>query len=217
MHTTNDDYASVVFDGTTQQTIGGAGTTCTFFNLTLSNNSSAGVVLGRNIALAGANATGATNPTLTISTNDVFDLSGYTCNYTVLTGTTGTMIVNGTLRLAGNTGGITGSNFPNNFTTLTMTGGTVEYNGSTPQTIASAPSYVNLVINNSSGVSLSAPTTVSGILTLTSGILTSTSANYSGSNQYSCGGGYRIFRFKLCQWSSEEVFCKWSFLFFPCR
>ncbi len=61
---------------------------------------------------------------------------------------------NSTLKVAGNTGGYTGSNFPANYTTNTInSSGIVEYNGSNAvtQTVYNGVTYGNLVLSNGSG------------------------------------------------------------------
>ncbi len=69
-------------------------------------------------------------------------------------------------------------NISNNVTlTATASGNTVKYNGTSTQTIKPT-SYVNLTVDNSTGVSTSSgTTTVSGTLNLTSGIITTTTSN----------------------------------------
>ena len=67
----------------------------------------------------------------------------------------------GTLNIGGNLG--TGG-------TLAASTGTINCNGSSAQTVGVYP-YNNLKINNSAGVTLSAATTISGLLTMTSGTL----------------------------------------------
>lgn len=132
------DAGNVTFDGSAQ-TISGVSTT--FNNLFIS--SSTATTLGVNISI---------KSNLTVTTGDVFVMSTLTCNR-ITTG--GTLTVSGTLRLAGDAGGQTGSNFPTNFNTYTL-GGTVEYNGdnSLTQTIFAA-TYQNLILTNGAGSGVS--------------------------------------------------------------
>jgi hypothetical protein len=96
------------------------------------------------------------------------DLSTYTINRI---SNTLTLTIAGTLKLAGISGGQTGSNFPTGFTTLTMTGGTVDYNAASGgQTVYSTPTYNNLTLENTSGnTTAGGNLTVSSTLTTTAG------------------------------------------------
>ncbi|MFA6470970.1 MAG: G8 domain-containing protein [Candidatus Latescibacterota bacterium] len=136
-----DDIASVIFNGSTQQTISGAGSTCTFYNLTISNTSTTGVVLYRDILLSPA-TTNNLNPTLTVSSGDIFDISTYTCNSSAL-GVGAVNVDSGSkLRIAGT------NNFPSNYTTIGLNAtSTVEYYG-TSQTLG-AQTYGNLTLSGS--------------------------------------------------------------------
>ena len=114
-------------------------TSLTATNMYISNTH--GVTNTRDIDLTG---------NLSIATNASYDLVTYKTNRSA---SGGTLLVAGTMKLGGGTGGQTGSNFPTNFATMTMTGGTVEYNGSNAitQTVYAVPSYNNLVLTNSTG------------------------------------------------------------------
>ncbi len=70
-------------------------------------------------------------------------------------------------------------NWTNNGGTFTAGAGTVNFNGSGVQSIGgtSASTLNNLTINNTNGVTLNAPVSLSGILTFTSGILTTSGTN----------------------------------------
>ena len=159
MTTANDDGAATVLNGSSQQTISGSGTTCTFEVLTISNANSAGVVLGRNIVLA-TSTQATTNSDLTISANDVFDLSSYTADRA--TGGSGTLTVNAgaTLKIGG-----TGT-FPANYTTNTLNASsTVIYNGTT-QTVGTQ-TYGNLTLSGTGAKTFpTGTTTVNGILSI---------------------------------------------------
>lgn len=156
-----DDYATVVFNGSSQQTISGSGATCRFFSLTASNTSSAGLVLGRNITIT---PTSVTTTTVTVTANYVFDLAGYTANRSAAGA--GSFIVNAgaTLKIGG-----TGT-WPANYTTNTINATSiVVYNG-TNQTVRAA-TYGNLTISGSGTKTLGASTTVSANLTISAGTL----------------------------------------------
>jgi hypothetical protein len=124
------------------QSISGTNST-TFNNLTISNNST--VSLAKSASLTGD---------LNINSGSTFDLTDFSCNRST---SGGTMTVAGTMKLANNTGGQNGSNFPLRFTTMTMTGGTVEYNGAlVDQIVYAGPTYNNLVTSNAGVKSLNA-------------------------------------------------------------
>jgi hypothetical protein len=160
MTTTIDDHATVVFNGSAQQTISGAGTTCTFYSLTASNTSTTGLVLNRNIVLAVSGSQTATD--LTVTANDIFDLGSYTCDRSTSGG--GTVAVN-----AGATLKIGGTNtFPSNYTANTLNAtSTVEYYGTT-QTVG-ALTYGNLTLSGSDVKTLAGTTSIVGDLTVSAG------------------------------------------------
>jgi len=119
--------------------------------------------------------TGTSNPTsilttpynnLTIaSTSGVETLAGATTVNGNLTITSGTLALSTyALDMKGN--------FTNNGTFSTGTG-TVTFDNTTAQTVggSTGPSFYNLTINNSAGVTLTGPVTVSHTLTLTAGVL----------------------------------------------
>ena len=102
--------------------------------------------------------------------------AGSGLNRTV-SGGTFTMGAGSTLTVTDATGGVGSSNFPSNFGTHTFNNSsTVVYNGSAAQTIASAPAYGNLTVNNASGATINGNTTVNNTLTLTNGVV-ATGAN----------------------------------------
>jgi hypothetical protein len=104
------------------------------FNNLVVNKTSATATLTGNASIAG---------NLTIS-GGTFDLGSYTANRATSGGTL-SLSSGAALRAGGSSGGVTGSNFPNNYTTNTLSG-TVEYNGSGGQTIP-AFTYNNLTIS----------------------------------------------------------------------
>jgi fibronectin-binding autotransporter adhesin len=129
---------TVTFNGTSNQTIT-SGTTIAFGGSV--------VFSGSATATMGVNATVAGN--LNVNSGKTLDLGTFSMNRTAAGGT---LTVAGTLQLGANTGGKTGSNFPNNFNTFTATNGTIEYNGSNAitQTVF-ATTYYNLTLTNGSG------------------------------------------------------------------
>lgn len=101
---------------------------------------------------------------LTISAG-TFDLGTGTANRAsaggVLSLSTGAV-----LKLGGSSGGVTGSNFPNNYATVTLDG-TVEFNGSGAQTVP-AFNYYNLTLSNSGTKTFSAGTHgIAGVFAIT--------------------------------------------------
>lgn len=84
---------------------------------------------------------------------------------------------NSSLTISGVTGGVGNSNFPSDFANHSFSNtSTVTYNGTAAQTIAAAPAYGNLILNNTNGATISGNTTVNNVLTLTNGKV-STGAN----------------------------------------
>jgi hypothetical protein len=172
MTTTTDDHASVVFNGGAQQTISGSGATCTFYSLTASNTSSAGLVLNRNVVLAVSGSQTATD--LTVTANDIFDLGSYTADRSTTGAGTVTVNAGATLKIGG-----TGT-FPANYNTNTLNAtSTVEYYGTT-QSVA-ALTYGNLTLSGSEVKTLAGTTSIAGDLTVSSGTfdLSSYTANRS--------------------------------------
>jgi hypothetical protein len=165
MTTANDDHATVVFNGSSQQTISGGGATCTFWSLTDSNTNTNGLVLSRNILLAPAGTQTAT--ILTVTAGDVLDLGSYTANRSVAGAGTITVGAGSTLKIGG-----TGT-FPSNYTTHTLNAtSTVEYNGTTQSVLGGAsPNYGILKINGSGTATPSTNLTIAGNLTVSAGTL----------------------------------------------
>lgn len=181
MTTATDDNASVVFNGSSQQTISGAGATCTFYSLTANNSSATGLVLGRNISLAVSGSQTATN--LTVSANRILDLASYTADRAT-TGA-GTITINsGSTLIIGGTG-----DFPANYTTNTINAASaVNYNGTTQS--VNAFTYGNLQINGSGTKTSAGAITVSGNLSIGNGAtLSHGSYNLTVTGTSTIGGG----------------------------
>jgi fibronectin-binding autotransporter adhesin len=144
-------------NGTTQQ-VSGSVNPITMPNFVVATGST--TTLAQNIRMTAAN--------LTIQPGATLDASTFTLNRSAAGGV---LTIAGTLRLAGNTGGVSGSNFPNSYSIQTLTNGTVIYERLTGgQTVASTPTYSNLVIGNTSGIQIvGGNTTVNTTLTTTAG------------------------------------------------
>lgn len=85
---------------------------------------------------------------LTINSG-IFDLASYTFNRTLAGGAL-SVAEGAVLRLGGNTGGQTGSNFPSNFNTVTLDNGSIiEYDLEGDQTIYAGVTYSNLTLSGS--------------------------------------------------------------------
>ncbi|MES2575471.1 MAG: autotransporter-associated beta strand repeat-containing protein, partial [Bacteroidota bacterium] len=125
---------TIEMNGTAQQTISGTPANGPFFyNLDISNTSTAGVVLQTNVFVAS---------NLNVASGSTYDLGTYTSNKnsSPAGNSTFTLAANAKLRLSGSTGGVSGSNFPNRAGGNTLTwsinsASTVEYYGTT-QTVA---------------------------------------------------------------------------------
>ena len=105
---------------------------------------------------ADVNGDAALGASVTIKENSTLDLGTLTLNRYKTGGALGDAVnlLNGaTLKLAGATGGQTGSNFPRSFASYNLTPGTVEYNSlnGVNQTVYAPVTYGNLVITNKTG------------------------------------------------------------------
>ncbi len=111
------------------------------------------------------------------------DMSTFTANRTAAGGTL-TVAAAATLKVGGTSGGVAGSNFPNNYTTNTLSG-TVEFNGSGGQTIA-AFNYTNLTSSSTGARTLASSGTigVSGTFTIGTNSYTTTGStvNFNGAS-----------------------------------
>jgi hypothetical protein len=131
---------------------GGAASGTLFFDQSSNNNTNAlrnltvtgtqAMTLGSNLSIVSGD--------VTINSNAILDLQTFAMNRST---NGGTLTINGTLQLGGNTGGQTGSNFPSNFNSFSMSSaGIVEYNGSNAITQrVYATTYSNLKLSNGSG------------------------------------------------------------------
>ncbi len=144
-------------NGTTQE-ISGTINPITIRNFIVESGST--TTLAQNIRI--------TSGDLTISSGATLNANTFTLNRS--TGG-GQLLIAGTLRLSGNTGGITGSNFPSSFATFPGSTGTVVYERATgEQTIHSGYTYFNLVTGNTSGTqTVGGNITINGTLTTTAG------------------------------------------------
>ena len=177
MVTTVDDYASVVFNGTSQQTISGSGDTCSFYNLTASNTNANGLVLTRTISLAAAGTQ--TAPAITVTAGDIFNITNGTCtevstgtcavNGTLGIGSSGTLTVGTTLSGSGTLTNAGTLNIPGTCTITTLTvstsGNTVNYSGSGAQTLRTE-AYSNLTLSGSGTKTISGTTTIAVTFTI---------------------------------------------------
>lgn len=142
---------AIVFNGGKTQTYTSGGTISNTINFTVNS----GAIL--QMAAEGTTISGGGSFTLS---------SGATLGVTSANGITTGTTASGNIRVTGTRTYSTGANYIYNGTSAQVTGNGLYQN--TP---------ANLTINNSSGVTLSAATSISGILTLTNGVLTTTTAN----------------------------------------
>ncbi len=154
--------AKVVFDAATSQTVA-------------FNNTGSLILLGSTSTDIG----GQNNPYVTITgsgNNSIYgNLTVYGTSTLELTTSTlnryspgGSLNLSSgsTLKLGGNTGGQSGSNFPMNFSVIAFDqNSTVNYSGGNGinQTIYAVPSYGNLAFSNSSGTGVSTKTPIAGL------------------------------------------------------
>ncbi len=119
---------------------------------------------------------------MTINNGSTLIINDSTSLNRTQTGGTFTMGANSVLRLKGATSGVGNSNMPDNFTTYAFNNSsTVIYNGTAAQTIASAPTYGNLTLNNATGATLNGNTVVNNVLNFTAGKIS------TGSNTLTLG------------------------------
>ncbi|MHB8401938.1 MAG: hypothetical protein ACYDCN_07975, partial [Bacteroidia bacterium] len=141
---------------------------------------------------------------LTINAGATLDLSTTTWNQQAATGA---FVNNGTLRLAANSGGQTGSNFPLNYSTNTLAAtSTVEYYGTVAQTIFATPAYGNLTVTNNSIKTAGAALTVAGATTINSTATLAASSfthnfkgNFINNGTFTAGTSTAIFSGTLLQ------------------
>ena len=152
---------TIILNGASQQTISSAypASIAFFYNLKISNlTTNGGVLLNHSTVVVEVN--------LTVSSNCTYDLSTYLSNKTSSPNSIFTLEAGSKLRLAGSSGGATGSNFPTRISGGTFSyvidpASTIEYygNGSNPQTISSSYTtgttpasqnipYGNLILTN---------------------------------------------------------------------
>jgi hypothetical protein len=171
----------LTFNGTGAQAISGSQSTA-FGNVTI-NKASGTATLGHSQTSSG---------NLSIAAG-ALDLSTFTFNRTSSGGTI-TVANSAMLRLAGTTGGRSGSNFPNNFSTNTLNAtSTVEYNGAggTSQTIFSSPTYGHLTLTNGSG-SGTATKTTTGTITTLGKVTIGSGVTYDTGNSLNVGGDWSV-------------------------
>ncbi len=148
---TQSSLAAIVFNGGKTQTYTSGGTISNTINFTVNS----GTLL--QMAAEGT----------TISGGGSFTLApGATLGVTSANGITTGTTASGNIRVTGGRTYNTGASYIYNGTVAQVTG-----NGFTTNTPA------NLTINNSAGVTLSGPGSISGVLTLTNGVLTTTTTN----------------------------------------
>ncbi|MEC4005949.1 hypothetical protein OX283_014870, partial [Flavobacterium sp. SUN052] len=124
----------------------------------------------------GAVANGTGDGSLTVSGGSSLILPAtFTLNQVTAAASSFNLQSNATLKLAGISGGQTGSNFPLNFGTVTLNStSTVEYNGAA-QTVYNIPIYGNVTISTS-GIK-----TAAGNLTIAGNVLINAPATFAGS------------------------------------
>jgi hypothetical protein len=144
---------TVDFNGSGSQSVPALGS-ANYNNLTHSGSGTA--TLSANIGVAG---------NLTVS-GGTLDLSTFTANRATAGGTL-SLASGATLKVGGSSGGVTGSNFPNNFTTNTLNG-TVEFTGTGAQTIP-VFNYTHLTFSNGGTKTVSSSITATGNVTINSG------------------------------------------------
>ncbi|MES2588159.1 MAG: GEVED domain-containing protein [Bacteroidota bacterium] len=158
--------ASVIMDGTGSQTLTSNNGVATIFPLLqIGNVNSPTVTLSQSIASS-------IQPnTVLINNNSTLILPLSNALNRSAAGGTFTMNTGATLKLAGTTGGQTGSNFPLNYSTMTLNPtSTVEYNGIAGQTIfgGATITYGHLTLTNNATKSATASITTAGNLTINS-------------------------------------------------
>jgi|GEM_PF-7035529 len=147
-----DIPGTALFDASGSQTVtyNNAGSAdANFGNVIIGSTNNPIVTLAGLATAANRNISG----NLTINGSSTLDFATFVWNRLTAGGT---LALNNTatMKLAANTGGQAGSNFPSNFTTMTLAAGsTVEYNsaGGVAQTIYAVPTYGNLTLSQGTG------------------------------------------------------------------
>jgi hypothetical protein len=166
--------ATVTFNGTTPQTIGGSFAT-TFNNLTIASVAST-VTLAQNAGIAG-------NLSVTSGT---FDLAAFTANRSTAGGNL-SVANNATLKIGGT------NTFPSNYTGITLVVASfVEYSGAN-QTVA-AQAYGNLSLSSSGGsaVKTMAPSPLSVAGNFSTGVGAGTGLSFTAAADMSIGGNVAL-------------------------
>ena len=171
------------------------------FNTSVGNFNNVIVGTGTNnpiVTFTGSSNAGVTG-NLTLNGSSVLDLGTRTFNRS---SAGGTLSLNSTskLKLGASTGGVSGSNFPNNFSTLSLSAtSTVEYNaaGGTDQTIYAVPVYGHLTLSRLSGTTntnktATASLTIKGNLTIGTGasFIAGTSLTHNLSGDWNLNGTF---------------------------
>ncbi|MFI5253384.1 MAG: beta strand repeat-containing protein, partial [Bacteroidota bacterium] len=171
-----------IFDGTGTQTITEANTAFAFnfYNLNIGNTNSPTVTVTGSGTLAGILGG------LTINNSSILDLGTSRLNLAAPGGLIN-MVAGTRLKLAGSTGGQTGSNFPSNFDNFNFDpASTVEYNsaGGVSQTIYAGPAYGNLTLTQGSGSGGTTKTAGAG-LTVNGNVTINANATFAGGTSLS--------------------------------
>ena len=137
----------------------------------------------------------------TVNTNRTLDCGTIGLNTNSISPASGTITVNGTLKIANSNG--LWNNLDNtttirkssgNFSTITIaSGSTIEYNAAGAQTVSSNTGifngYGNLTISGSGVKTIASATTIAGTTTVTSGTLSVAADNHLGASNIVLGGG----------------------------
>ncbi len=151
------DGSTVEFSGTAAQDIPAA----TFGNVTVSTTHSNGASFTGGVGLQA-------NSVITVAASSRLNMAGQTITHAGTSSDDLKVVSGGTLYTDGTD--ITG------FSSYSSLAGTVVFNGTSQETVPTG-TYGNLVANNSGGLALGGPVTVTGTLTFNNGTIASTSTN----------------------------------------